>query len=362
MQNENMNYFRFYKKNYMEYTSLGQTKIKVSKVCLGTMTFGEQNSESEGHQQMDYALDQGVNFFDTAELYAVPSNPNNSGKTEEIIGSWFKASGKRDQVILGTKITGPSANLKYIRDSLEYNREQINLAVDRSLGRLKTDYIDLYQLHWPERKANFFGKRGFQYDPDEGWEDNFLDILQCMQDLIDAGKVRHFGISNETPWGLMHFLQLAKKHKLPRCVSIQNPYNLLNRTFEIGLAEIAMREKAGLLAYSPMAFGLLSGKYHKGLAEEDARINKYHQMSRYNGKNTRQATTLYMEIAERHHLNMAQMALAFVHSRPFVTSTIIGATSMDQLKENIDSIYVELPSEVLKEMEAVHEDIPNPAP
>lgn len=346
----------------MEYTKLGRTDIKVSKICLGTMTFGEQNSEAEAHQQMDYSLDQGVNFFDTAELYAVPSTAENNGKTEEIIGSWFYARKKRDQVVLATKIAGPSANLKYIRNPLNYSREQITAAVEGSLRRLQTDYIDLYQLHWPERKVNFFGKRGFQHDPNDQWEDNFHEILQSLQDLITAGKIRHFGISNETPWGFMHFLKIAEQHNLPRCASIQNPYSLLNRTFEVGLAEICIREQAGLLAYSPMAFGLLSGKYHKGLDEATARLNQFKQMSRYNGENTRQATSRYIEIAEKHHLNMAQMALAFVNSRPFTTSTIIGATNMDQLKENIDSIYVELPSEVLREIEAVHEDIPNPAP
>ncbi len=346
----------------MEYANLGPTDLRVSKICLGTMTFGEQNLELEGHQQMDYALEQGINFFDTAELYAVPSTAENNGKTEQIIGSWFKKTGHRDRIILATKVTGPSTGLQYIRNPLKFNREQITTAIEGSLRRLQTDYVDLYQLHWPERKANFFGKRGYVHEPEEQWEDNFLDILNIMQELVDAGKVRHFGISNETPWGLMHFLQLAEKHGLPRCVSIQNPYSLLNRTFEVGLAEIAIREKAGLLAYSPMAFGLLSGKYHKGLDEPGARINKYKKMARYNGRNANRATTRYLEIAERHHLNMGQMALAFVNSRPFLTSTIIGATSLDQLKENIDSIYVELPSEVLKEIEEVHEDVPNPAP
>jgi len=346
----------------MEYTQLGRTDLKVSKICLGTMTFGEQNTEADGHRQMDYALDQGINFFDTAEMYAVPSTAENNGKTEQIIGTWFKKSGKRDRIILASKIAGPSANLTYIRNPLKFNREQIMAAIEGSLRRLQTDYIDLYQLHWPERKVNSFGKRGYKNDPDEQWQDNFLDILHVMQELVEAGKIRHFGLSNETPWGLMHFLQLAEKHGLPRCVSIQNPYSLLNRTFETGLAEIAIREQAGLLAYSPMAFGLLSGKYHRGLDDDNTRINRYRHMSRYNGKNTYSATAQYLKIAERHHLNMAQMALAFVNSRPFLTSNIIGATRMDQLKENIDSIYMELPSEVLKEIEAVHESIPNPAP
>jgi aryl-alcohol dehydrogenase-like predicted oxidoreductase len=346
----------------MIYDKLGNTDLEVSKICLGTMTFGEQNSEAEGHEQMDYAISQGINFFDTAELYSVPGRAETQGSTERIIGTWFGSRKNRSDIILATKVTGPSEGLTYIRNPLRFTPEQIHTAIDGSLSRLQTDYVDLYQLHWPERKANFFGKRSFVYDESDPWEDNFLDILSTMQELVDAGKIRHFGISNETPWGMMRFLQLAEKHDLPRCVSIQNPYSLLNRTFEIGLAEIAIREGAGLLAYSPMAFGLLSGKYHMGQAKAQDRINQFQQMSRYNSEQSYKATGEYLKIAQEHNLSLAQMSLAYINSRPFLTSNIIGATSMDQLKENIASIEVELSDEILLQIEAVHNQIPNPAP
>jgi aryl-alcohol dehydrogenase-like predicted oxidoreductase len=346
----------------MIYDKLGNTDLEVSKICLGTMTFGEQNSEAEGHEQMDYAISQGINFFDTAELYSVPGRAETQGSTERIIGTWFGSRKNRSDIILATKVTGPSEGLTYIRNPLRFTPEQIHTAIDGSLSRLQTDYVDLYQLHWPERKANFFGKRSFVYDESDPWEDNFLDILSTMQELVDAGKIRHFGISNETPWGMMRFLQLAEKHDLPRCVSIQNPYSLLNRTFEIGLAEIAIREGAGLLAYSPMAFGLLSGKYHMGQAKAQDRINQFQQMSRYNSEQSYKATGEYLKIAQEHNLSLAQMSLAYINSRPFLTSNIIGATSMDQLKGNIASIEVELSDEILLQIEAVHNQIPNPAP
>lgn len=326
------------------------------------MTFGEQNTEAEGHEQLDYALDQGINFIDTAELYAVPSNENNQGNTERIIGTWIKARKNRDQYILATKVTGPSPNLSYIRNPLRFNRAQIHTAIDQSLERLQTDYVDLYQLHWPERKTNFFGKRGFKHTESDPWEDNFLAILEVMQELVDAGKIRYFGISNETPWGMMHFLELAKAKELPRLMSIQNPYSLLNRLFEVGLAEMAIREQVGLLAYSPMAFGRLSGKYIKGTDEPGARLNRFSVMSRYNKENSLRATEAYLKIAEENGLSLAQMSLAFVTQQAFVTSNIIGATSMAQLKENIDSIHVSLSKEVLKAIEEIHEVIPNPAP
>ena len=346
----------------MKYRNLGNTDLQVSVICLGSMTWGEQNTEAEGHEQIDYALDQGVNFIDTAELYAVPSKAKTQGRTEEIIGSWFKKTNRRSDVILATKITGPSANLKYIRNPLNFSSGQIEEALNGSLKRLQTDYVDLYQLHWPERRTNFFGKRGFVYDETDPWQDNFLSILEKLADLQKAGKIRHFGISNETPWGLSKYLNLAEKHDLPRCMSIQNPYSLLNRTYEVGMAEMSIREKTGLLAYSPMAFGLLSGKYHLGKDESSARLNQFKQMSRYNKENARSATAKYLEIAQKHDLSLAQMALAFINSRPFVTANIIGATKMDQLKENIASIDLELSHEVFKEIEAVHELIPNPAP
>ncbi|GJM35166.1 MAG: oxidoreductase [Saprospiraceae bacterium] len=346
----------------MDYNTLGNTDLQVTRICLGTMTFGEQNTEADGHEQLDYALDRGINFIDTAEMYSVPGRKETQGSTERIIGTWINARNNRDKFILASKITGPSSGLKYIRNPLRFNRAQITTAIEGSLQRLQTDYIDLYQLHWPERKTNFFGKLGYQHDADEQWEDNCLEVLEVMQELIKEGKIRYFGVSNETPWGLMHFLQLADKHGLPRCMSIQNPYNLLNRTFEVGLAEIAIREKAGLLAYSPMGFGLLSGKYHKGKADVSSRINQFKQMSRYNGAITREAAAQYLAIAEQHNLSPAQMALAFVTSRPFTTSTIIGATTMHQLKENIDSHELTLSKDVLDAIEKIHLAMPNPAP
>lgn len=350
----------------MKYKKLGNTDLDVSVICLGTMTFGEQNSEAEAHEQLNYAIDErGVNFIDTAELYAVPSKAENSGLTETYIGTWLKDRKDRDKIIVATKVTGPSqsgSGLTYIRNPLNFSKEQINIAIDGSLKRLQTDYVDLYQLHWPERKTNFFGRLGYKHVEDDPWEDNFLDILETMQSLVDAGKIRYFGISNETPWGLTHFLHLAEKHGLPRCMSVQNPYSLLNRTYEVGMAEVSIREEAGLLAYSPLAFGLLSGKYHRKEDNENHRLNKYKQMSRYNSQLCYDATAKYLEIADKHGLSLTTLALAFINDRPFLTSNIIGATTMAQLKENIDSAEVTLSKEILKEIDEVHKAISNPAP
>jgi len=349
----------------MQYRKLGNTDLEVSLICLGTMTFGQQNSEAEAHEQLDYAIDQGINFIDTAELYAVPSSKENNGKTEEYIGTWLKNRSDRDKIIVGTKVTGPSMSsggLKYIRPNLGFSKAAVQEAIEGSLRRLQTDYVDLYQLHWPERKANFFGKLGYVYDENDPWEDNFLEVLETLNDLIQQGKIRHFGISNETPWGMMRFLSLAEKHNLPRPVSIQNPYSLLNRSFEVGLAEMAIREKCGLLAYSPMGFGMLSGKYHTKEARTDARLHQFKQMSRYLGEQTHKATGEYLKIAQEHNLSMPQMALAYVNSRPFLTSNIIGATSLSQLKENIESYSLQLSKEVLEAIEKVHLVYSNPAP
>ncbi|MBV6654202.1 MAG: NADP(H)-dependent aldo-keto reductase [Mameliella sp.] len=346
----------------MQYSELGNTGLKVSKICLGTMTFGEQNTEAEGHEQLDYSLDQGINFIDTAEMYSVPGRAETQGSTERIIGSWLKNRGKRDDIILATKVTGPSAGMKYIRNPLRFTPEQIRTAIEGSLSRLQTDYVDLYQLHWPERNANFFGKRGYKHNPNEAWEDNLLEILQTLNSLREEGKIRHYGVSNETPWGLMSYLRHSAMHNLPGMVSIQNPYSLLNRTYEVGLAEISMREQVGLLAYSPMAFGLLSGKYHRKEDQPGDRINRFKQLSRYNSQNCYDATARYMSIAAEHGLSMAQMSLAFINQQAFVTSNIIGATTMDQLKENIGSVNITLDENVLKAIEGVHEAIPNPAP
>ncbi|MBU2948542.1 aldo/keto reductase [Zobellia uliginosa] len=346
----------------MKNTNLPYTDIEVSKICLGTMTWGKQNTEEEGHEQMDFALDNGVNFFDTAELYPVPAHPDRHSATEKIIGTWFKKNGNRDKVILGTKIAGKAEFTKFIRTN-GFSPDAIRSAVEGSLERLQTDYIDLYQLHWPERNTNYFGKRGYKHDISDHWKDNIHQVLETMRDLIREGKIRHVGISNETPWGTMRFLTESKVHAgLPRAITIQNPYSLLNRQFEVGLSEISLREKIGLLAYSPMGFGTLSGKYLGGMKPATSRITLFPNYNRYSNDPAIKATEMYHELAQKHGLSMAQMALAFVNTRPFLTSTIVGATSIKQLKENIESIDLKLNDEVLEGIEAIHNSIPNPAP
>lgn len=346
----------------MQYTKLGTTDIEVSKICLGTMNFGQQNTEADAHEQLDYALEQGINFIDTAEVYAIPPTEETQGLTEKYIGTWMAARGVREKVILATKITGPQPALTWFPRELIFSPEQLRLALEGSLQRLQTDYIDLYQLHWPERKTNFFGKLNYQHDEQDPWQDNFAEILETMQAFQKEGKVRHVGISNETPWGMMHYLEMSAARGLPRIQSIQNPYNLLNRSFEIGLAEMAIREKVGLLAYSPMAFGLLSGKYHRGEDTPRDRINLYSRMARYNGEQCQIATQKYLDVADKHGLSLAQMSLAFINQQPFVTSNIIGATTMDQLRENIGSIDVQLSSEINQEIEEIGAVHSNPAP
>lgn len=346
----------------MKYTRIPHTDIRISKICLGTMTWGRQNTQDEAFEQMDYALDQGVNFFDTAELYPIPPKKELYAVTEEFIGNWFKKTGNRDKVVLASKISGPGHGGKHIR-STGFSKESIIGAVEGSLKRLQTDHIDLYQLHWPERNTNYFGQRGFNAHAIEVWEDNIHQILETLRDLIAEGKIRHVGLSNETPWGTMRYLEESKVHQsLPRMLTIQNPYSLLNRLFEVGLSEISTREKIGLLAYSPMAFGVLSGKYLTEIPPRKARITLFPNYSRYSSDTAAQATEQYAQLAKEHGLSMAQMALAFVNSRPFLTSTIIGATTMEQLKENIESIDVDLSDEVLEGIEAIHNAIPNPAP
>ena len=345
----------------MKYRKLGNSDIDVSVICLGTMTFGEQNTEKEAHEQLDYAFSKGVNFIDTAELYAVPGRKETQGLTEKYIGTWLATTGNRNKLVIGTKVTGPSDALTYISPNLGFSRNRILEAIDGSLSRLQTDYVDLYQLHWPERKTNVFSKRGYS-SHDAEWEDNFQEAIETMDDLVKAGKIRHYGLSNETPWGLHRNLNLTDIMSYSRCVSIQNAYGLLNRLFEVGLAEMAIREQVGLLAYSPMGFGLLSGKYHLKHDTPDNRLNKYSQMSRYNSKQCYDATTLYLEVAEKYGMSLAQMSLAFVNDRPFLTANIIGATNLKQLEENISSIDITLDKEILNEIEKVQELIPNPAP
>ncbi|MEM8764516.1 MAG: aldo/keto reductase [Bacteroidota bacterium] len=346
----------------MKYTRIPHTDIRISKICLGTMTFGRQNSEEQGHEQMDYALEQGINFFDTAELYPIPAKKELYAVTEEIIGTWFKKTGNRDKVVLASKIVGRAEFTKHIRTT-GFTRDSLISAVDGSLKRLQTDYIDLYQLHWPERNTNYFGQRGFDAHAVDLWEDNIHQVLETLRDLVSEGKIRHVGLSNETPWGTMRFLEESKVHQsLPRMRTVQNPYSLLNRLFEVGLSEIAQREGCGLLAYSPLGFGVLSGKYLGEIQPRKARITLFPGYNRYSGENSVTATRRYQELAHAHGLSLAQMALAFVNTRPFLTSNIIGATSMEQLQENIGSIDVSLSDEVLEGIEAIHADIPNPAP
>jgi len=345
----------------MKYTTLPNTDIKVSKICLGTMTWGNQNTQEEGFTQMDYALDNGVNFFDVAELYPVPATKETYAETERIIGHWFSKSGNRENVVLGTKIAGTGDYTAHIRTN-GFSKEALNEAVNNSLKRLKTDYIDLYQLHWPERNTNTFGVRDYKQDPNDKWEDNFNEILLNLDEIIKSGKIRQVGISNEKAWGTMRYFEESNKHNLPRMATIQNAYSLINRVFEGDMAEIAHRENIGLLAYSPMAFGVLSGKYIKGIAADDARLKIFPRFARYSGKQAIEATKRYLKIAEENNMSLAQMSLAFVNERPFITSNIIGATSMEQLKENIDSINISLSEEVMNAINAVHAEIPNPAP
>lgn len=344
----------------MKYITLPQTDLNVSTICLGTMTFGEQNTEAEAHQQLNYAISRGINFIDTAEMYPIAARQETLGSTERFIGSWLKKRGKRDNLIIATKIAGPNRGMEYIRKPLDFSPKSIREAVELSLKNLQTDYIDLYQLHWPERKMNMFGQRGFTI-VDDRWNDNFKSILETLQECIQAGKIRHIGVSNETPWGVMHFLRESERHQLPKIVTIQNPYSLLNRLFEVGLTETCYREQIGLLAYSPLGFGILTGKHLQGKLP-GSRIALFPQFTRYTSENATRATALYLELAGKHGLTLTQMALAFVQQQPFVSSTIIGATSVEQLKENIDSHEIVLSPELLTEINRIQELIPNPAP
>jgi len=345
----------------MKYTTIQNTDIKVSKICLGTMTFGQQNTEIEAHEQLNYAVEKGINFIDTAEMYSVPGRKETQGSTERFIGTWLQHQ-KREELVVATKIAGPNPGLNYIRENMGFSNEAINDALEKSLKRLKTDYVDLYQLHWPDRNANYFGKRNYQHNFDEKWNDNIKEVIQKLDSLVKEGKIRHYGVSNETSWGLMKHLTESTNNQLTRCKTIQNPYSLLNRTYEIGLAEISIREKVGLLAYSPMAFGMLSGKYLGGKLPEGSRLKLFPVFSRYNSDQSQFLTQKYADLAEELNLSLAQLALAFVNQQPFVTSNIIGATNLEQLKENIESIHVELSQEILDKINVIQELQPNPAP
>ena len=347
----------------MQYRKLGKSEIDVSVICLGTMTWGQQNTRDQAFEQMDYAISQGINFFDTAELYAIPPKAETYGRTEKIIGEWLQLRGVREQIVLASKIAGPGEDwIPHIRGGkTRFDRNDIALALDASLKRLNTEYLDLYQLHWPQRQANFFGKLGFEVTADEHITP-FLETLEALNEQVKAGKIRHIGLSNETPWGVMQFLHYAEQAGLPRIVSVQNPYCLLNRTYEIGLAEASWREQVGLLAYSPLGFGVLSGKYLNGVLPAGARISLFPEYTRYSSSAAVAATEAYVKLAQSHGLEPAQMALAYVNGRPFLTSTIIGATTIQQLRSNVDSINLSLSDEVLSAIEEIHNKHANPSP
>ena len=347
----------------MEQRQLGTSDIMVSQICLGTMTWGRQNTQDQAFEQMDYAVSRGINFFDTAEMYAVPPNQDTYGKTEEIIGHWFTARpGMRPKIILASKIIGPGDFFHYVRGGkTRFDRTHIREALDGSLRRLQTDYIDLYQLHWPQRRVNSFGQMDYVHDPERDGTP-LLETLEALQDEVKAGRIRQVGLSNDTPWGVMEFLRLSEKHNLPRMQSVQNPYNLVNRLYEIGLAEVSIRAQCGLLAYSPLGGGSLSGKYLNGVPAGSRWDVDERPFNRYQNDRCRAATRDYVELAIKHGFDPCQMALAFVNAQNFVTSNIIGATTMEQLKINIDSVDMTLPPDVMVGIQTIHNQNPNPAP
>lgn len=349
----------------MQLKPLANTGILVPEICLGTMTFGEQNTQAEAFQQLEYALDQGLFFWDTAEMYPVPPKPETQGATETILGNWIAQRGQRDQLFIASKIAGPSQGGSHIRDGkTRFTAAEISSAIDGSLKRLQSDYIDLYQLHWPQRPTNFFGKLGYGNTEAHNQQQvtALEETLSALSDEIKKGRIRYIGLSNETPWGTLKFLHLAEKLGLEKFVSVQNPYSLLNRTYEIGMSEIARYENVGLLAYSPLAFGYLTGKFRHGARPANARVTLFSRFSRYSNPESEWATEQYAQLAERHGLTLTQLALAFIKQQFFVTSTIIGATNLDQLKENIQAFDIDLSAEVLQGIEDIHRQQPNPAP
>lgn len=346
----------------MEQRPLGRSGLEVSAVCLGTMTWGEQNTEAEGHAQMDLALERGVTFWDAAEMYPVAPRKETYGRTEEIIGTWFASRGRRDRVILATKAVGPGPRFPYVRDGQQrLDRRNLVQAVDDSLKRLQTDYIDLYQLHWPDRSTNTFGKLGFKPNPEEVMTP-IEETLGVLGELVDSGKIRQVGVSNETPWGVMRYLAAHEKGVGPRLVSIQNPYSLLNRSFEAGLAEVAVREQVGLLAYAPAAAGMLSGKYLGGARPQGSRLERFPENTRYLTPNAEPATRAYVELAQKHGLDPVRMATAFVLQQPFTTAAIVGATSLEQLENQFAAMETTLSDELLQEIEKLHAVFTYPCP
>lgn len=347
----------------MHYHRIPHSSLEISTLGLGTMTFGEQNSEADAHQQLDYAVSQGVNLIDVAEMYPVPPRPETQGLTESYVGSWLKARGNREKLVIASKVTGPTRNNDAgIRPNQILDRKNIREALDASLKRLQTDYLDLYQVHWPQRPTNTFGKLGYTWSDTTSLPVTLLETLEALTECQRAGKIRYIGVSNETAWGVMRYLQLAEKHDLPRIVTIQNPYSLLNRSFEVGLSEVSQHEGVELLAYSCLAFGVLSGKYLNGAQPAGARNTLFSRFTRYSGEQSQKAVAAYVEIAQRHNLDPSQMALAFVRRQPFVASTLLGATTMDQLKTNLESLNLTLSEEVIEEIEAVHRIYTYPAP
>ena len=345
----------------MKFRKLGTTDIDVSLICLGTMTWGTQNTEKDAFEQMDYAVSKGINFFDTAEIYSVPPTSDSYGKTEVMIGNWFEKRKNRDKIILASKVARPGCD--WIRGGgNNFDVKKIGEAIDGSLKRLKTDYIDLYQLHWPERSTNFFGRRDYSFNNKEGDWNSFENILEALDKFIKNGKIRYVGMSNETPYGLSRYLEISKNKGAPRMMSVQNPYNLVNRTYEIGMSEISIREKCGLLVYYPLAAGGLSGKYRNGKMPENSRMALFKGWERHLNPLAMRAYDEYFKLAKDLNLTMVQLAQSFVNSRPFVTSNIIGATTMDQLKENVESINIEFTEEMMERVNKIHNENPNPSP
>ncbi len=342
----------------MKYRKLANTNLDISVICLGTMTYGEQNTESEAHEQLDYSIANGINLIDTAEMYAIPPKEETQGLTEKIIGTWLAKRKDREKIYVATKVAGPG--MEYLRGGSRLDKKQIFQAVDDSLKRLQTDYIDLYQVHWPERKSNYFGRLGYEYSDEMGV--SIEETLEAMTDLVKSGRVRYIGISNETPWGTSRYLNIAQEKSMERIVTIQNPYSLLNRIYEVGLAEISQHENVGLLAYSPLGFGQLTGKYINKI-EKNSRLGLFGDwFTRYSNEECLRAVDKYLKIADKYNLSLTHLALAFVNTRPFVTSNIIGATTMEQLKENIDSVNIEITETMLEDINQVHSSQPNPAP